>query len=91
MLNTLFYIIIAVVAILWVRSVFARRQDINLAKRYCEDNDITFVNCVVYEQHIRLHYKKDGVPGWANFKINKLGEIKWLKETPVEKLKLRSQ
>ncbi len=91
MLNTLFYIIIAVVAILWVRSVFAKRQDINCAKRYCEENDITFVNCVVYEKHIRLHYEKDGVSGWANFKINKQGEIKWLKGSPVEKLNIKNQ
>jgi hypothetical protein len=89
MLNTLFYIIIAIVAILWVRSVFAKRQDINIAKSYCEEKDITFINCVVYEKHIRLHYKKDGISGWANFKINEQGEIKWLKETPEEKIKLR--
>lgn len=89
MLNTLFYIIIAIVAVLWVRSVFSKRQDMNLAKKYCEDNDITFLNCVVYEKHLRLHYKKDGVSGWANFKIDKQGEIKWLKETPLEKIQLR--
>ncbi len=89
MLNTLFYIIIVVVAILWVRSVFSRRQDIVAARKYCEENDLTFLNCKVYEKHIRLHYEKDGVPGWANYKIDKQGDIKWIKETPLEKLELK--
>lgn len=87
MLNTLFYIIIAIVAVLWVRSVVAKRQDVAVAKKYCEENGLTYLNCRFYEQHIRLHYEKDGVPGWANFKIDKQGNLQWIKKSPLEKLK----
>jgi hypothetical protein len=85
-LNALFYLIIAAAAILWARSVMMKQQDIRAGKRYCEENGLKFINGKVYEQHIRLHYEKDGVKGWANYVINREGEIKWVKETPLEKL-----
>jgi hypothetical protein len=89
-LNTLFYLIIAVVAILWVRSGINRRQDILEGKRYCEENDLNFLNGKYFEKHIRLHFEKDGFKSWANYKVDKEGNIKWLKETPLEKIKQKT-
>ncbi|MCB0653845.1 MAG: hypothetical protein KDC85_21385 [Saprospiraceae bacterium] len=85
-LNALFYLIILIVAILWVRSGIQRRQDIMAGKKYCEENGLIFVDGKIFEQHIRLYFEKEGVKGWANYTIDKDGQLQWVKETPLEKL-----
>ncbi|MFK2820850.1 hypothetical protein U0L90_12040 [Flavobacteriaceae sp. LMIT009] len=55
-------------------------------KRYCEENDLTFIKAKNYELHSRLYFEKYGVKSWANYDTDRNYNITWKKETPLEKI-----
>lgn len=85
-----FYIIvglfIGIPLFFWSWGRYSEFKDRKAGKKYCEENDLTFLKAVSMTHHTRLYFEKEGVESWANYETDKQYDISWTKETPSEKI-----
>ena len=98
MLKTLLIIILSLsgLVVLFILAIFTigkvyDKLAVVKARRYCEDNDLDFVEVKAFPNHYGLYFKSNGKSFYASFDFERNRTITWKKGTPLDKVERKSK